>query len=126
MWKNGLIFGLISKKSCQDYLASAESGSFIVRFSDSAAGSFAIAYADDKEKDRVKHYLVKTEDLGTNKTLPDFLKEKNTFKQVGMVNVKQGTLAFGDKDDELSVFYTKRKVLDQPTKGYVQNLESES
>ncbi len=44
------------------------------------AGLFAVAYVSDDPNERVKHYLVKHEDISSNKTLPDFLREKPQFQ----------------------------------------------
>jgi len=52
-------------------------GTFIIRFSDSLPGSFAVAYkADDTGPDRVRHYLIKPEEISNTKSLPDFLRDK--------------------------------------------------
>lgn len=120
------VYGLISKKDCSRLLASEEKGSFIIRFSDSVPGSFAVAYTTDDPSDRVKHYLVKPEDIGSNKSLPDFLKEKSQFKMLMMVHVSSGRTHKLSKEDAFRSFYSKTRTEDSKLRGagYVQNLET--
>ena len=58
------MYGLIDKKACVRVLNTEDIGTFIIRFSDSTPGSFAVAYVTDDPKERVKHYLIKPEDVG--------------------------------------------------------------
>lgn len=122
------MYGLISKKDCSRLLASEEKGTFIIRFSDSVPGSFAVAYTTDDPADRVKHYLVKPEDIGSNKSLPDFLKEKPQFKTLIMVHIGSGKTHKISKNEAFSSYYSKRDTNDRDSKirgaGYVQNLET--
>ena len=61
-----VIFGFISKEESLEKLHKAKAGTFIIRFSESHPGAFAIACtsSDPNDKDKVKHYLVKPEELG--------------------------------------------------------------
>jgi len=122
LWFNGVIYGFISKGECRNLLISEEPGTFIIRFSDSVAGSFAIAYSTDDPQDRVKHYLIKPEDIGSNKTLPDFLRERNQFKCLIKIDPINGSLNKKTKDEALSSLYTKRPESRVDKLGYVQTV----
>jgi len=99
MWQAGLIYGLISKDECATALNEHEEGTFLIRFSESVPGAFAIAYVTSENKpDKVKHYLVKTDDLGANKTLPDYLREREQFKTLLKLNPATKAVETIDKD----------------------------
>lgn len=59
-----VIYGFITKEESLEKLKSASEGTFIIRFSESNPGAFAIACTSSDPKDRVKHFLVKPDDLG--------------------------------------------------------------
>ncbi|KAF2074164.1 hypothetical protein CYY_004535 [Polysphondylium violaceum] len=125
LWYSGCIYGFITKNECNSYLMSLPEGSFLVRFSDSVPGSFAVAYVTNDDNERVKHYLVKPEDIGANKTLPDFLREKYQFKVLYQVDPSKRSLHPKDKDEILDPYYSKRiKNREQQTgnPGYVSGL----
>lgn len=44
LWKSGLIYGFIAKDAVHRALSNERPGSFLVRFSENHAGSFAVAY----------------------------------------------------------------------------------
>jgi hypothetical protein len=75
MWLQGLIFGFIDKEKCNRTLAAFEEGTFLLRFSESSPGQFAVAYVSDDVHERVKHYLVKPEDIAAM-SLADFIRAK--------------------------------------------------
>jgi len=95
MWRDGLLWGFASRNEIEQALMSQPPGSFIVRFSERHAGHFAIAYKNPLIDIRgpqsepptpqisqncpanscIKHYLVKPEEISTQKTLPDFLND---------------------------------------------------
>ncbi len=75
MWQQGLIFGFIDKEKCNRTLAAFDEGTFLLRFSESSPGLFAVAYVSDDAHERVKHYLVKTEDIASM-SLADFIRAK--------------------------------------------------
>jgi hypothetical protein len=74
-------------------------GTFLIRFSESVPGAFAVAYVTTDQREKVKHFLVyailfviyilveliflsfcrKPKDLGHNRTLPDYLREHDEF-----------------------------------------------
>ncbi|KYR00530.1 signal transducer and activator of transcription (STAT) family protein [Tieghemostelium lacteum] len=123
MWFNGLIYGLITKNECNSHLMSLDVGAFLIRFSDSVPGAFAVAYVTDDEGDRVKHYLIKPEDIGANKSLPDFLRERFQFQMLYKVDPKKRSLTPVRKDESLSTYYSKRnKVGISGNPGYVSGL----
>jgi len=124
LWFNGVIYGLISKSDCNRLLSSQEPGTFIIRFSDSAAGCFAIAYSTDDKTEKVKHYLIKPDELGANKALPDFLKEKHQFTYIVRMDPDTGKL---ERYTKINAFGKLYKPEDSPNKvpkasGYVQNV----
>jgi hypothetical protein len=117
------IYGLISKPDCNRLLENEPVGTFLIRFSDSNAGALAIAYTTGEAKDKVRHYMVKPEDISANKTLPDFIKERTSFVYLVRVDPHNGRLTKSPKDDILSSLYTKRKTeAQQDTRGYIQNV----
>jgi len=113
LWSIGLIYGFISKESCTAALQNCDVGNFIVRFSESFPGLFAIAYVGEDTYDKVKHCIVKSDDLSANKTLPDFLATKSQFRFVCQYDIAAGTLKKGiSKDTAFGPYYSKinRKV----------------
>jgi len=54
-----LIHGIITKEECNMALMNQELGTFMIRFSETYPGLFAVAYVSDDPYERVKHYLVK-------------------------------------------------------------------
>lgn len=80
MWQNGLLYGFISKTDVEKSLENQEPGTFIIRFSESQSGQFAVAYVSLDLPRRIKHYLVQKNDTAASKkTLPDFLNEQPQF-----------------------------------------------
>jgi len=119
LWFNGLIYGLISKNDSVAALQRQKEGSFLIRFSESYPGLFAVGYVSDDPAERVKHYLVKPEDTGSQKTLPDFLREKPQFKHLLELDVNTGQLVSREKDAVLSSLYSKSKHEYGQGNGYV-------
>jgi len=127
LWFAGLIYGLVSKKECTRILRKESNGTFLIRFSESVPGSFAVAYTTDDTSNKVKHYLVKPEDIGANKSLPDFLKEKKLFQK--LIQFNANGLPFKlDKEKAFKDYFFQKKgnpntKYPQPDKsGYVQSL----
>ncbi len=81
----GLIFGFIDKEKCNRTLARFEEGAFLLRFSESSPGLFAVAYVSDDPQERVKHYLVKPEDV-SSVHLADFIKAKSQWVHLLALN----------------------------------------
>ena len=70
LWWQGLVYGFASKEDVDIALRNEAPGTFIIRFSETFPGSFAIAYATGEG---VKHYHVTPQDHALHKTLPDFI-----------------------------------------------------
>lgn len=119
MWFVGLIYGFITKNACTEILKNEEIGTFVIRFSENHPGLFAVAYVDDDPYERVKHYLVKPEDISSNKSLPDFLREKPQFLYVNQLDPATGELHKLPKDKVLEGYYSKRQLHGKPSNGYV-------
>ncbi len=120
-----VIYGMVAKSDCNRLLAQEEPGTFMIRFSDSAPGCFAIAYSTDDPAEKVKHYLVKPDELSSNKALPDFLKEKHQFKWIVRKDPENGKLARYTKDNAFGQLYAKKwedSNKAQKISGYVQNV----
>lgn len=100
-------------------LANQEVGTFMMRFSESYPGLFAIAYVSEDMADRVKHYLVKPDDTGSQKTLPDFLRDKPQFQHIYQLDIYTGQLHRYPKDTVFHNFYSKTKRLNSEDNGYV-------
>jgi len=114
LWQIGCIYGMITKDECHEALRDYPEGTFLVRFSESNAGSFAIGYATSDKEEPVKHFLVKPEDLGANRTLPDFLKDKPQLRMILQVTPSTREARPIDKDEALNPYYSKRKAASQP------------
>lgn len=119
MWFVGLIYGFITKNACTEILKNEDVGTFVIRFSENYPGLFAVAYVDDDPYDKVKHYLVKPEDISSNKSLPDFLREKPQFLFVNQLDPTTGELHKLPKDKVLDGYYSKRQRHSKPSNGYV-------
>jgi len=131
LWFNGLIYGIITKEDCNRALSNHGVGAFLIRFSETYPGLFAVAYVSDEPPFEVKHYLVKPEDTGSQKTLPDFLREKPQFQYLYQYipettppspnshNNHSSQANCQPKDHVLSVYYSKRNPKIQAENGYV-------
>eukprot|EP01089_Gocevia_fonbrunei_P013113 TRINITY_DN3264_c0_g1_i1.p1 TRINITY_DN3264_c0_g1~~TRINITY_DN3264_c0_g1_i1.p1 ORF type:complete len:561 (-),score=75.93 TRINITY_DN3264_c0_g1_i1:110-1690(-) len=118
LWFAGLIYGFLTKNMCNQLLKDEDVGTFIIRFSESYPGLFAVAYVDLDPYERVKHYLVKHEDISSNKTLPDFLREKSQFMFIKQLDPVTGKMTRLVKDQAFKEYYSKRQ-RPEPQNGYV-------
>lgn len=62
-------------------LVKQEVGTFVIRLSERHPGTFAVGYVieeNDPEK-RVRHYLIRDEDVHSKRSLPDFLLANSQF-----------------------------------------------
>jgi hypothetical protein len=101
-------------------LMNQDLGTFMIRFSETYPGLFAVAYVSDDPCERVKHYLVKPEDTGSQKTLPDFLAEKPQFQFLYQYDHHTGMLRRFPKSTVLTTYYSKKKLPPQSSdNGYV-------
>eukprot|EP01088_Endostelium_zonatum_P005615 TRINITY_DN1736_c0_g2_i2.p1 TRINITY_DN1736_c0_g2~~TRINITY_DN1736_c0_g2_i2.p1 ORF type:complete len:110 (-),score=22.23 TRINITY_DN1736_c0_g2_i2:80-409(-) len=96
-------------------------GTFLIRFSQTSAGQFALAYVEYDARTgmvNTKHSLVKSEDISSNKKLPDFLREKSHLLTLRKYDFVNNAFENVGKDTALGHFYTKRKS-PVPQNGYV-------
>ena len=114
-----MIYGFITKQETNQALVNQEEGTFLIRFSETCPGLFAVGYVSDDPSEYVKHYLVKPEDTGSQKTLPDFLREKPQFKYLLKLDPNTGHLYKSAKDSFLKPFYSKGKRYNTSENGYV-------
>jgi hypothetical protein len=111
LWNTGVIFGFITKDECNRVLQGQGVGTFIIRFSESLPGLFGVAYVSDDPKERVKHCLIKNEDIGSNKSLAEFLRDKDQFQLLLRMDTQEvGKIRRSPKDVVLQQFYSKKKV----------------
>jgi len=82
LWQNGLTYGFMNRTDVENSLKSHTVGTFIIRFSETCSGRFAIAYVGLQGDGAIRHYLVSHKDTSTRKTLADFLCEYDQFIQV--------------------------------------------
>jgi len=129
MWQAGLIYGFIERDHVQRIIAEQEVGACLIRFSENHPGFFAVGYkiAEDDPALSVRHYLVTAEDIGTKKTLPDFLGESNQFKYLCQLSGKDDAsgepqFKFVPKDLVLEPWYTRRQTMS--VNGYDTELTS--
>jgi len=74
LWNLGLIYGFISREAVLAQLAARPVGSFLLRFSETSAGSISIGFKSADMDKSVKNYLVKEDDVtGVRKSLADFI-----------------------------------------------------
>ena len=118
LWERGLFYGFMSKEDSVALLqhgmpsgGSCPPGTFVIRFSQSHAGQFAVAYSSGAG--RVHHYLVKEhETAGAKITLPDFLHSVHSWRHLMQVCSGGGAHSSSrpefkclDKDVSLKEFY---------------------
>ena len=110
LWNTGVIFGFITKDECNRVLQTQGLGTFIIRFSESLPGLFGVAYVSDDPKERIKHCLIKNEDIGSNKSLAEFLRDKDQFQLLLRMDTQEvGKIRRSPKDVVLQQFYSKKK-----------------
>lgn len=90
LWWQGLVYGFASKEDVDIALRNEAPGTFIIRFSETFPGSFAIAYASPEG---VKHYHVTPQDHALHKTLPDFIIYHNQFTNVLQLQIIQDPIS---------------------------------
>jgi hypothetical protein len=74
MWQAGLIYPFTGRDTITAALQNQDPGVFLVRLSERVAGSFTVAYTIDgaPPEQRVRHYLLRPEDVHSKKSLPEF------------------------------------------------------
>jgi hypothetical protein len=145
MWSRALALGFVSRDKASSLLAGERPGTFCVRFSESLPGAFAIAFVvSDAERETgvmsdavtlvqvpsrpgevtvVKHFLILPTQLGHNRTLPDFIRDKSEFKYICALRSTQSdsVTAITDKDATLAPFYKHDRLDGKLFSGYVSS-----
>jgi len=80
MWSSRLICGFLTKYQIERSLENNDVGTFIIRFSESFPGQFAVGYVG--VGGQAKHYLVEPKDLQEKKNIADFICECIQFSNV--------------------------------------------
>ena len=101
-------------------LAQQRIGTFIIRFSESYPGFFGVSYVSGTPSGGtcVMHYLVDHQDIGSQKTLPDFLRSKDQFQYIAQLTPNTGQLMCYEKDVALNPYYAKGKATGGKKDGY--------
>ncbi|KAH3762635.1 transcriptional repressor [Pelomyxa schiedti] len=114
MWKEGLIYGFLTREETDDILRTREPGTFVIRFSESHPGMFAVGYKVSSKPDDTGHYLVRPDDIGTKKSLPDFIGDESQWTRILQVRCDQEgrpQLRSYPKAVVLEVFYSKKEAV---------------
>lgn len=120
MWIKGLVYGFLSREDSDRLMRTQQAmpGSFLIRFSDRCAGQFVVVYVAQSKKEgtdgkKVKHYLVKADDIEKKSTLPDFLRDcENLWYILQIVRDPDTgviTLRPRNKDEVLAPYYTRER-----------------
>jgi len=127
LWTKGIICGFINRNEAAEILQKAPTGTFIIRFSERCPG-FVITYTSneiEQEEREIRHYLIQDGDVGTKKTLPDFLGRHKPFLYLIKVtsDLESGrTFESCEKSLILSEYYSK-KTEDEQAEGYDSQLQ---
>lgn len=109
----------MDKAHCSSLLEQQGLGAFLIRFSESNPGLFGLAHNSDDPNQRIKHSLVKSEDIGSNKNLAEFLRERDQFQLLLYLKSQpEGIVTRAEKDTLFGEFYSKKE-RPKPTKGYI-------
>jgi len=120
----------LSREGVNQVLSNQHWGTFVIRFSEKNPGSFAVGYVTNTEE-KVRHYLIKPEDISGKKTIVDFLAESVQFLQILQVkyDAKTGTLHQRTIDKKMALEgYLPKKPKEKLPKekdGYDQKLVSQ-
>lgn len=120
MWNEGAIAGFLNRVDAERLLQNEPIGAFMIRFSDSADGSFVISFVLDEDGAKtIKHYLVTEQDTSTKKSLAEFVRSHPRLVYLVKVGVNSLTGLRSTsrelKDTALSKFYGKGKVVATPS-----------
>eukprot|EP01130_Rhizamoeba_saxonica_P002549 TRINITY_DN12335_c0_g1_i1.p1 TRINITY_DN12335_c0_g1~~TRINITY_DN12335_c0_g1_i1.p1 ORF type:complete len:532 (-),score=84.76 TRINITY_DN12335_c0_g1_i1:51-1583(-) len=96
MWVEGLIYFFASRETCETLLMNYNIGSFIIRFSESTPGKFAIAYVSEEG---IKHHLIKSPNI------PDYIKRKKALSYICKIDISTGNSSVQHKDLALGRWY---------------------
>jgi len=129
LWVGGLICGFVSRNESEQVLSNTKSpGTFIIRFTESCPGIFAIAYTVETDPPsqtcEIRHYLMQPDDVvGPKKTLPDFLGKHKPFSYVVKVTtdyIRGRLYQQCEKNSVLQEYYSKK--VNGKTSGYDNQL----
>eukprot|EP01102_Stenamoeba_stenopodia_P007062 TRINITY_DN1973_c0_g1_i1.p1 TRINITY_DN1973_c0_g1~~TRINITY_DN1973_c0_g1_i1.p1 ORF type:complete len:620 (+),score=154.28 TRINITY_DN1973_c0_g1_i1:310-2169(+) len=83
MWVQGFVYGFLTKAEAEELLRNEPPGTFVLRFSERAAGKVAVAYVKRGEPGKpneIKHYLIDPHSENKDSvTLPEFLTPHGHF-----------------------------------------------
>ena len=116
-----LIFGFLTKEECNQALENQGLGTFLLRFSESNPGLFGIAYVSDDHDEKIKHCLVRAEEIGSNKSLAEFLRDKEQFQYILSMSPEEHRVKVTrlEKNIALGNYYAKKKTAPKQGKGYI-------
>jgi len=126
LWNKGLICGFINRNEAIELLQKAPTGTLVIRFSERCPG-FVITYTAndiDQEEPVLRHYLIQEGDVGSKKTLPDFLGRHKPFLYIIKItsDLEKGRIVDTcQKSLILSEYYSKKNDEEQ-TVGYDSQL----
>lgn len=143
MWSRGALLGFVARDKASQLLAGEREGTFCIRFSESLPGAFAVAYVSSMDEGEnasdavsrvtapgapagtpptiVKHFLILPTQLGHNRTLPDFLRDKSDFKYLCALRSpdNDAVTSVAAKDVVLAQFYKHDRLEGKQFPGYV-------
>jgi len=112
MWISGLIVGFFTRDQAEVTLAADPEGTFLIRFSETSAGSWVISFVGSNSSGRcIKHYLVSILELNSKISLAEFIVHQRHLTQVVKVSVNPVSLRLKPvrvaKDDAFGKFIPK-------------------
>ncbi|PRP79573.1 hypothetical protein PROFUN_12834 [Planoprotostelium fungivorum] len=109
MWLAGHIYGFVKKEEANSLLEGHPPRTFLLRFSESHAGQFAVSYISNNRE--IKQYLVRPEDLKAQ-ALPSFLEGVDKFYHLLVVERNGGGIVCKrqTKEKAFEIFQSKKKM----------------
>lgn len=117
LWIQGYILGFTTRDTSNQFLTNQPQGTFLIRFSESNPGLFGIAHVTDEGS--IQHGIVRGEDIGSNKSLAEFLRDKSKFKYILQFLPQNETVNRVPKDEALNSFYSKKRTSMSEVNGYI-------
>ena len=125
MWCRGLVYGMGAKAECAALLAGHEPGTFMIRFSDTCPGTFAVAFVgEDGGGGAIHHALIRDTDAsGAKRGVLEFIHDVAEVRQILVVqrdwegnDVTPRSMRLVPKEAVLQEFFTYKPP--KPTPGY--------
>lgn len=126
MWCRGLVYGMGAKAECAALLAGHDPGTFMIRFSDTCPGTFAVAFVgtDTGSGPTVHHALIRDTDAsGAKRGVLEFIHDVAEVRQILVVqrdwegnDVTPKSMRLVPKEAVLQEFFTYKPP--KPTPGY--------